>query len=61
MAFTTLVSAADLRRMHDPLILDCSFDLADPEAGERAYAAGHVPGAFYLHLDRDLAGPKTGP
>ncbi len=47
--------------MHDPLILDCSFDLADPEAGERAYAAGHVPGAFYLHLDRDLAGPKTGP
>ena len=38
----------------------CSFDLADPGAGERAYAAGHIPGAHYLHLERDLSGPKTG-
>ena len=43
-----------------PLILDCSFDLADTGAGERAYAAGHLPGAAYAHLDRDLAGAKTG-
>ncbi|WP_377156868.1 sulfurtransferase [Roseateles sp. UC29_93] len=41
-----------------PLIVDVRFDLADTAAGERAYAAGHVPGAFYLHLDRDLSGPK---
>jgi len=61
MSFTTLISAAELRALPDALILDCSFDLADTDAGERAYAAGHVPGAFYLHLDRDLAGPKTGP
>lgn len=60
MAYTTLISPAELRGLTDPLILDCSFDLADTAAGERAYAAGHVPGAFYLHLDRDLAGPKTG-
>ena len=37
------------------LIVDCRFDLADPEAGERAYVAGHVPGAVYAHLDRDLS------
>jgi thiosulfate/3-mercaptopyruvate sulfurtransferase len=36
-------------------IFDTSFDLADTAAGERAYAAGHIPGAHYLHLDRDLA------
>lgn len=61
MATTTLISAAELRALQDPLILDCSFDLADTDAGERAYAAGHIPGAFYLHLDRDCCGPKTGP
>ena len=42
------------------VLLDCGFDLADPAAGERAYAAGHLPGAIYVHLDRDLSGPKTG-
>jgi len=61
MAYTTLISPAQLRGLADPLILDCGFDLADTAAGERAYAAGHIPGAFYLHLDRDLAGAKTGP
>ncbi|MEO6279103.1 MAG: sulfurtransferase [Roseateles sp.] len=59
-AFTTLISPAELRALDDPLILDCSFDLADTAAGERAHATGHIPGAHYLHLDRDLAGPKTG-
>ena len=40
-------------------VLDCGFDLFDVDAGERAYGAGHVPGAFYAHLDRDLSGPKS--
>jgi len=57
--FTTLISPAELCSLDDPLILEGSFDLADTDAGERAYAAGHIPGAFYLHLDRDLCGPKT--
>ena len=43
-----------------PLIVDCSFDLGDAGAGERAFADGHLPGAVYAHLDRDLAGAKTG-
>jgi thiosulfate/3-mercaptopyruvate sulfurtransferase len=30
-----------------------------PEAGERAYAEGHISGAVYAHLERDLSGPKT--
>lgn len=40
------------------VLLDCRFDLFDPSAGERAYAQGHLPGAHYLHLERDLSGPK---
>ena len=37
------------------LVVDCRHDLGDPEAGTRAYAAGHVPGAVHAHLDRDLS------
>lgn len=42
------------------LLCDCRFDLSDTALGERAYVAGHLPGAAYLHLDRDLSGAKTG-
>lgn len=42
----------------DVVILDCRFDLADLTAGARAYAEGHIPGALYVHLERDLSGPK---
>lgn len=44
-------------------IIDCRFDLADPAAGERLYLGGHIPGAVFADLDRDLAapaGPRTG-
>lgn len=63
--YTTLISAANLaeRLAAAPgsvLVIDCRFDLAAPEAGEAAYKAGHIPGAHYLHLDRDLSGAKTG-
>jgi thiosulfate/3-mercaptopyruvate sulfurtransferase len=38
-------------------LLDCRFDLAAPEAGRRAYLAGHIPGAHYADLERDLSAP----
>ena len=41
------------------VVLDCSFDLTDPQAGERAFEAAHVAGAQYAHLERDLSGPKS--
>ena len=64
MTFTTLISSsqtAELLASGAPLVLlDCRFDLADTAAGERDWAAGHLPGALYAHLDRDLSGTKTG-
>jgi thiosulfate/3-mercaptopyruvate sulfurtransferase len=64
MPYSTLITADELRALtatDAPLvILDCGFDLADPGAGERAHLAGHLPGAIYAHLDRDLSGTKTG-
>ena len=36
-------------------VFDVRFDLARPDAGEAAWREGHLPGAHYLHLDRDLS------
>ena len=59
---TTLVAVDKLAaHLEDPrwLIVDCRFDLTQPAAGEAAYDAGHIPGAIYAHLDRDLSSPIT--
>ncbi|SAL16582.1 sulfurtransferase (cyanide detoxification) [Caballeronia arvi] len=63
--YTTLISATNLaeRLAAAPgsiLVFDCRFDLGAPDSGEAAYGQGHIPGAHYLHLDRDLSGAKTG-
>lgn len=62
--YTTLIGADELLTLlaggGKPMIADCGFDLVDPEAGERAWRESHVAGSFYLHLDRDLSGAKTG-
>jgi len=59
-----LINAAELwaqiQNHQAPLIYDCRFDLAKPESGHDAYLMGHIPGAAYVHLDRDLSGPKNG-
>ncbi len=63
--FHTLISATELQQAQASgqalLLVDTSFDLADTAAGERSHAQGHLPGAHYLHLDRDLSAAKTGP
>jgi thiosulfate/3-mercaptopyruvate sulfurtransferase len=41
------------------VVVDCSFDLQAPHAGFSRYLDGHIPGARYAHLDRDLAAPPT--
>lgn len=38
------------------VLLDVRSDLQDPNIGEEAYKKSHLPGAFYLHLERDLSG-----
>ena len=56
----TLISPEELLPAHaspDCVVIDCRFDLMDPAAGKAAWAAAHVPGAHYAHLDNDLSGP----
>jgi thiosulfate/3-mercaptopyruvate sulfurtransferase len=63
--YTTLIEAEELAAAlarnasgtSDWAVVDCRFDLARPDWGATAYAAAHIPGALYAHLDRDLSGP----
>lgn len=55
-----LVSTTELRallvREPRPVLLDVRYRLGGPPGG-REHEAGHVPGAAYVDLDRDLAAP----
>jgi len=53
----TLINAAELAAIPsgELLLVDCRFDLADPGKGQREYPEGHIPGAVFASLDRDLS------
>lgn len=60
--FKDLVSCQTLAaNISNPLwvILDCRFELGDAQAGRRAWAAAHIPGAHHADLERDLSSPAT--
>jgi len=48
-ARATASAAAPLR------VVDARFSLADPQSGAQLYAQGHLPGALYADLNRDLS------
>ena len=52
-----LIEPAQLLAGHPAVVFDCRFALADPLEGRTRYEQGHIPGAHYLDLNRDLAGP----
>ena len=49
------------RQESDPplVIVDCRADLADPDAGRRAWLNGHIPGAVFADLEHDMSGPPV--
>ena len=66
MVYSTLISTSllGLNLTHpDWVVVDCRFDLNQPDWGREDYLKGHIPGAVYAHLAADLSGlvnPKTG-
>lgn len=61
--YETLVEAETLKHhLADPRwrVFDVRHDLLDVTVGPRAFAAGHIPGAQFAHIDDDLSGVKTG-
>jgi thiosulfate/3-mercaptopyruvate sulfurtransferase len=60
--FTTLIDTNTLSEQlgrDDLALFDCRFDLGNVAWGETEYSRAHLPGALYLHLDRDLSSPIT--
>jgi thiosulfate/3-mercaptopyruvate sulfurtransferase len=60
--YTTLIDAATLASQldrDDLALFDCRFDLGNAHWGEAEYAGAHLPGALYLHLERDLSSSIT--
>lgn len=51
------IEPAELLEGLPTVLFDCRFSLADPAAGRRLYLQGHIPGAHFLDLNRDLSGP----
>ncbi len=64
ISYRTLISCAELHGLYAQptalVVLDCGFDLGDPQRGQHEFDAAHLPQAQYVHLERDLSGPKTG-
>src|SRR5216684_3209733 len=66
MVFKTLIDVDSLQELLGQprlAVVDCRFDLVNPEAGRQAYLRAHIPGARYADLNRDLSapvGPHTG-
>lgn len=57
-----LVSAEELSaELQDDrvIVLDARFSLLSPVAGREGYRDGHIPGAVYVDVDKDLAAPVT--
>ncbi len=58
---SNLISASEAVKLlgrPDTVFADVRFVLGEPEAGYAAYVRGHVPGAVFFDLNRDLSGPK---
>lgn len=60
--FNTLISTEALAAHLDGswVIVDCRYDLRDDTWGWEQYRTGHIPGAVYASLSRDLSSPPSG-
>ncbi|MFF7706435.1 rhodanese-like domain-containing protein [Pseudomonas sp. NPDC007930] len=58
MPIAQLITPAELfARLGQPklVVLDCRFALEDPDYGRRSYNLGHIEGAHFADLERDLS------
>ena len=58
--YKTLINVDDLATQtgkDDIVIVDCRYDLMQPDAGRTAWLKSHIPGAVFADLHNDLSGP----
>jgi thiosulfate/3-mercaptopyruvate sulfurtransferase len=65
MTYDLLINAEQLQTLVASKVLlrvfDCTFDLAQPSAGEQQYKQLHIPGAVYANLDTNLSAKHGAP
>ena len=55
---TSFITASELKtQFRNKVIFDCRFRLDNEDYGLEQYRLGHIPGAYYLHLSKDLSSP----
>jgi len=62
MAYQTIISVDDVNsniNNDDWFIFDCRFILKEPDGGLNKFKQGHIPGAQFADMDKDLASPMT--
>ena len=62
MAYQTIISVEELNsnlNNKDWFIFDCRFILKEPEGGLKKFNQGHIPGAQFADMDKDLASAVT--
>lgn len=60
--FSTFIDPDALVKLSDQkklVIVDCRFDLINPNWGYQDYLKNHIPNAIYADLDKDLSGRIT--
>jgi thiosulfate/3-mercaptopyruvate sulfurtransferase len=61
-SYTTLIDTETLANHLDSanwVIVDCSYDLADKNAGRNLYLKSHIKGAVFADVHDDLSGPPV--
>jgi thiosulfate/3-mercaptopyruvate sulfurtransferase len=54
--YTTLISVSELQALPGHVVvIDCSADLAKPEAGRQQFETQHIAGALFADINTDLA------
>lgn len=59
----SIISCEQLHKLAgtaNSVIVDTRYDLNDPDAGKRAYAEGHIPGAIFVDISSDLSSNTSG-
>ncbi len=59
---SNLIQASELQNLlgdEKLRVVDARFSLTDPKAGQNVYAKGHIPGAIFFDLDKDLSQPAS--
>jgi thiosulfate/3-mercaptopyruvate sulfurtransferase len=52
--FMYLIKSDFIKNHPEAIIIDCRYEMPNPPLGRQMYDEGHIKGAFYVDLDKDM-------